>query len=138
MTRRASRPDRDRGSVTLVVVGVFFVTALILGGAIYDSRRVLDANSQAFDLAGKAARAGAQNLDTAGLRSGVVRVDPDAARRSALAYLARHGANGQVTVAGARVTVTVALHVGYTLLAVTGRSGTTVTETRAAVATAGA
>ncbi|WP_131770943.1 pilus assembly protein TadG-related protein [Candidatus Protofrankia californiensis] len=130
------RGDSDRGSVSLFLA-VIFTAAVIFAGLVYDAGRVLDANSHAFDLAGKAARAGAQDLDLTGLRTGVVRVDPDAARRTALAYLARHGVTGQVAVADTRVTVTVALHIDYRLLTLIGRTGATVTGTRTAVATAG-
>jgi hypothetical protein len=117
--------------------GVVFSAAVLFAGLIVDAGRVLDANGAVFDLAGKAARVGAQQLDTAALRAGRVRLDPAAAEQAAERYLRGHGAEGTARAAGATVTVTAVDRVDYRLLVVTGRDGATVTQTRSATAVTG-
>jgi hypothetical protein len=140
MTPTPHRPrhrGRDTGAVSLVLA-VVFVAAVLFGALLYDQSRVLHANADAFDLAGKAARVGAQQLDPTALAAGQVRVDPQAATAAARAYLTAHRIpNPQIAVAGARVTVTVHQHIPFRIPILTAGSGTTVTQTRAAVATTG-
>jgi hypothetical protein len=120
---------------------VLFAGALLLAGLVADGGRVMAANADASDLAAKAARAGAQAVDPAavraGPRTGAPILDPAAAWAAARSYLDLHHTAGTVAVAGDTVTVTVHAHVAYTLLALSGSSGETVTQTRSAVAVRG-
>ncbi len=126
----------DAGTVS-VMLAALFTGALLLAGILADAGRVLDANAEAADLAGKAARAGAQQLSTASIRAGSPALDPAAATATAEDYLTRHGAAGQANATASTVTVTAHLHVDYTLLALSGHGGRTVTQTRTAAATRG-
>ncbi len=137
--RGAGRRDRgqhDAGAISLLLA-VLFLGAVILAGLITDAGRVLTANTDASDLAGKAARVGAQQITLTSIRAGHPRLDPTAADTAARAYLARHHTYGQITATGDTVTVTVTLHIRYLFLSMSGRTGATVTQTRSAVATHG-
>lgn len=90
-----------------VWTAVVAVGCLLMAGLVLDGGAVLRSHSRGFDLAGAAARAGAQELDQVALTEGRVVVDPAAARQTALAYLAAHDAAGDVTVEGLEVQVTV-------------------------------
>jgi hypothetical protein len=128
----------DTGSITLFLLGAVFAAAVLFAALLSDQVRVLHANGQAFDLAGKAARVGAQQLDTTALAAGTVHLDPDSARTATRAYLSAHGiGNAEVTVGGATVTVTVHQPVRFHIPLLTTGSQTTVTQTRSAIATAG-
>ncbi|TFE27420.1 hypothetical protein E0F15_16480 [Frankia sp. B2] len=119
------------------MLAVLFAGAVLLAGLIADTGRVLYANADASDLAGKAARAGAQQIAPASLRAGSPTLDPAAADAAARAYLDRHHIDGTITVAGDAVTVIVQTRITYVLLALSGRTGATVTQTRSAVALRG-
>ncbi|MCK9878301.1 hypothetical protein MXD59_21430 [Frankia sp. Ag45/Mut15] len=128
----------DAGSITLFMLGALFVAAVLFAALLSDQVRVLHANGQAFDLAGKAARVGAQQLDPAALDTGTIRLDPATARTATLAYLDAHGIHdAQVTVTGAAVTVTVHQPVLFHIPVLTAGSRATVTQTRSAIATPG-
>jgi Flp pilus assembly protein TadG len=101
------RPHGDRGAGT--VFGLFLVTVvLILAGVVVEAGNVMQASGRATDIAQQAARAGADKLDLETLRTrGLVRLNPDAAKAAALAYLASVGATGTVTATTTRVTVVV-------------------------------
>lgn len=130
--RRLSRSVRgDAGSVSLFLV-IFFMAVMLLGGLVTDAGRAVHANARASDLAAKAARAGAQHVDPASLRSGATALDPRAAEDAAADYLIRHATRGQVNATPAGVTVTVTLPVRYTVLALL-RSGATAVQTRTAI-----
>ncbi|WP_242606949.1 pilus assembly protein TadG-related protein [Protofrankia symbiont of Coriaria ruscifolia] len=133
-TRR--RGTSDEGAISLMLA-VLFLGAVILAGLITDAGRVLHATTSASDLAGKAARVGAQQITLTSIRAGQPRLDPAAADTAARAYLTRHQATGEVTTADDTVTVTVTLHVPYLFLTMSGRTGETVTQTRSAVAVHG-
>ncbi|EFC82842.1 hypothetical protein FrEUN1fDRAFT_4039 [Parafrankia sp. EUN1f] len=137
---------------------VLFAGVLVLAGLLVDASRVLAANADASDLAAKAARAGAQEIDLASLRTGAgagngtvgsadrgpgagaggvsgVVLDRAAAEAAARDYLDRHGIDGTAAATSTTITVTVSLHIPYTLLALSGTAGETVVQTRSAVAT---
>ena len=99
-------PD-ERGSITAFVAIV--ATALVMvAGMAYDGGQILTAQARANSDAVKAARAGAQQIDTTHLRlTGETRLDPVAAEDAALAFLDRAGAEGDVVVDGPSITITV-------------------------------
>lgn len=132
-TRAAVGPDD--GLVSLFMA-VFFVGVLLLCGVIVDAGRGVHANVHASDLAARAARVGAQQLDLASLRAGTTVLDPGAAQEAASSYLVAHHIQGQATATGQDVTVTVTWPIRYTLLAAL-RPGATAVQTRTAVPIAG-
>jgi hypothetical protein len=93
--------------VTIWVLGVGFAILAFVGLIVVDGGTVLHTRSQAFSIAGAAARAGAQNLEDPSAIYGEVRIDHSAARAAALDYLAAQDLDGTVTIDGNRVTVTV-------------------------------
>ena len=99
----------DTGSVTLYTV--IMMTALLAAlGLVVDVGASTAAKGRAIHAAYAAARAGAEELSVeAFVTTGRVDLNPTAARRAALAYLARVGlANGAlITVTGSTVQVTV-------------------------------
>jgi putative Flp pilus-assembly TadE/G-like protein len=105
----------DRGSVTIWTV-VVTAACIATVGLVLDGGAVLRARSDAFGLAGAAARAGAQELDQVALTEGRVVVDAAAARRAAAAYLGAHDAAGDVVVRDRTVTVTVRRRVTLQIL----------------------
>jgi hypothetical protein len=124
------------GAVSLFLV-ITFAALVLFAGLIVDAGRVLHANAHASDLAGKAARVGAQELDPASLRAGLASLDPVAAETAARRYLAEHDLHGDVAATGEAVTVTVSWHVDYWLVASLRPGGATVTQSRVAVPTTG-
>ena len=107
---------RQRGSVT-IFIAVLAVSFVVVAGLAVDGGRKLGALSHARQLADNAARAGAQQLDEPTYRqTGHVTLNPTAARRAALNYLATTGNTGTVTVNDARITVTVQLDVTTRIL----------------------
>jgi Flp pilus assembly protein TadG len=126
-----SRCDRGIATVwTAVVIGA----CLMIVGLVLDGGTILRARSTAFDLAGGAARAGAQQLSQPALAQGDVVLDPDAARRAALTWLEARDSSGAVTVDGDRVTVTVQHDVELQILQ---PASVTVSETSTAEARRG-
>ena len=122
----------ERGMVTAFVT-VFTLAVLFTIGLVLDGGNLLIARREASNVAESAARAGAQALDDEALRtSGVYRLDPDEARREALAYLAGVDREGTVNVAGDRVTVTVRIDRRLYILGIAGMSERTVTGDGAA------
>jgi len=89
-------------------------------------RRPCDCGQRhAINTAEQAARAGAQALDIASVRAGgPYRLDPDRARRAALAYLAAAGETGTVAVSrdatGDLVSVVVPFTIRFSLLTLAG------------------
>ena len=125
----------DAGTVSLLLIGVFS-GMLLLSGLVVDASRAQHANAHASDLAAKAARVGAQEIDPASLRNGNYRLNPTAARTAALRYLARRHLRGKVQIDGPLISVTVAWPVRFWLLAPI-KKGVTVTQTRTVVITDG-
>ena len=120
--RRQLRDEQDRGSVTGYVL--FMTVALVLlAGLVLDGGSALTARGAAADVAQQAARAGADALDAASLRAGTpagLVANPAAARQAAVAVLTAAGLSGDVTVAGATVTVTARASRPTTILAMVG------------------
>lgn len=123
--QRARGRDRgERGSATVWMIGVtvssFLMVALVLDGGV-----MLRSRSDAFAIAGSAARVGAQQLDEDAAVEGLTVLDPIAAERAALAHLAAEGVTGTVTVTADTVTVTVTSTARLQMLRLVG--GDTVT-----------
>lgn len=103
-THRSGRDER--GSATVWMIGVtastFSLVALLLDGG-----AMLRARSDAFAVAGSAARAGAQQLDPDAAVEGLTVLDRVAAERAVRDYLDEAGMTGTAAVVGDTVTVTV-------------------------------
>ena len=122
--RRWSRlqDDRDRGSVTAYLL-IMTVALVLLMGLVLDGGAALTAHGTAADTAQQAARAGADALDDTSLRTTTpagLTANPAAARTAAAAVLAAAGVTGEVTVAGATVTVTARATRPTAILAIVG------------------
>lgn len=111
----------ERGMSTLFVV-LFAVAMLSVAGLVIDGGYALGAKREAMNCAEQAARAGADALDQASLRSGETRVDAGRAVGAAQAYLSRVGATGSVSVSGGEVTVVVTDHQKTAILSAVGIS----------------
>ena len=104
-----SRASDERGSVAPFVAVVALALVMVAGMA-YDGGQIVAAQARARDLAGNAARAGAQEVDTSTLReTGEAVLLPEQAAAAARSYLADTGADGDVIVSAGRITVTVRL-----------------------------
>jgi Flp pilus assembly protein TadG len=116
------------------IVGFVAVLALALiavAGLAFDGGQIVTTTARARDLAGAAARTGAQQLEPAELHAGRAHLDPAAAHAAATSFLAAAGVDGTVTVDDTQVTVTVTLTQPMRLLplpartiTVTGRAAT--------------
>jgi len=131
MNPQRPRDEADQGGVSLMIA-VLFMGLVAIAGLVLDGRRLLAANTNASDLAGIAARVGAQDISPASIRAGHPALDTAAATADATAYLTRHHVTGQVRATATVVTVTVHLPVRYQLLALSGTSSRTITQTRSA------
>jgi hypothetical protein len=129
------RDDRGAVAVTLLVTGMIAIVAaaaLIGGGAVFAAR------AHGYDLAQSAARAGAQQIDTATYRNrGLLRLDPARAAQAAKQFLATAGAAGTVQVNAARITVTATSRQATPMLKPFGITEITVTSTASATPTTG-
>ncbi|MFC8796991.1 pilus assembly protein TadG-related protein [Promicromonospora sp. NPDC057138] len=109
-TDRPHAPRHEEGSVLPFLV-VLVGTLLMCAAFVVEFGGTLHAQQRANDLAAQAARTGGQQiaLSSAGPTSGsqTLTVDPYAARAAAQAYLTTTGVAGSITVADARITVTV-------------------------------
>jgi hypothetical protein len=104
-------------------VAVIALGLVMVAGLVYDGGQVLSAQATARDLAGNAARAGAQELDLDVLRAeGVARLDPGRASAAAEDYLGANGVEGTVLVDGADITVTVLVQAQMRILPVPDRT----------------
>ena len=100
-------PKGEQGSVS-PFVAVISLAILMVVGMVFDGGEVLAAQARARNLAGNAARAGAQEIDIDSLRAtGAALLRPDLAESAARAFLAREGVTGDIYVEGSRITVTV-------------------------------
>ncbi len=96
MTGRQPAVADQSGSIS-TSVPLLVLTVLVVVGFAFDGGNAITAHRRAVNLAEQAARAGAERLDIAALRSrGVYRLDHAAARAAATAYLASTGNTGQV------------------------------------------
>lgn len=117
--RRCSFRRDERGSATVWMIGVtistFSLVALLLDGGV-----MLRARSDAFAVAGSAARAGAQQLDPDAIVEGLTVVDPVAAERAVQDHLDQAGVTGTADASGDTVTVTVTSEVELQMLRLVG------------------
>ena len=127
---RHLRAAGDRGSASLFLA-VVAIAVLVAIGLVIDGGYALADRQSAANAAEQAARAGADAVNPASLRSpGPARVDPARARAAANRLLTQLGRTGTVAVAGDQVTVTVTITrrtsilsaVGLTTLRVTGHA----------------
>lgn len=114
----------DQGSATVWMIGVT-VSAFLLVGLVLDGGTMLRARSDAFSMAGAAARVGAQQLDPDAAVEGLTVLDPIAAERAVQDYLAASGVTGTARVIDDTVTVTVTTEAQLQMLRLVG--GDTVT-----------
>ena len=128
-------PVDDAGSVSLCLA-VLFLGFILLTALVLDASRAQHANAHASDLAAKAARVGAQQIDPASIRTGDYRIDPAAARAAATTYLAERHLRGQVQTNDRLISVTVTWPVRFTLLPPLRRD-VSITQTRTVTLTAG-
>lgn len=127
---------RDDGTISVFVV-VVTMAMLLTSGLVLDGGRLLASRRQAADIAGNAARAGAQAVDEHELRSGRAIVDPVAGHDAVVAYLASTPATGAARITGDTVTVDVRMPVRMLLLGLAGIGDATVRATRRARAAHG-
>ena len=101
------RPNAERGSITAFVAVISFALVMV-AGMVYDGGQIVAAQAEARAVASKAARAGAQEVDTGSIRAtGRPTLHPARARTAAQRYLDEAGVPGTVTVSGDTVRVTV-------------------------------
>ena len=102
------RLSEEEGTIS-AFVAVLAVALVAVAGLAYDGGQIIRATAEARDLAGAAARAGAQQLATAEVHAGRAWLDPTAAEHAAAQYLAATGAAGEVSVTDTDVRVTVSV-----------------------------
>jgi len=115
---RRSRCE-ERGSATVWMIGVT-VSTFALVALVLDGGAMLRARSDAFSVAGAAARVGAQQLDPDAAVEGLTVLDPIAAERAVMDYLNDVGVAGRASVAGDTVTVTVSSEAELQMLRLVG------------------
>lgn len=104
---RHRRRRHDERGVAAVWTMIIATTAFLgLLGLVGGGGELVNDRVQAKRVAEQAARAGADELSTAAIRSGTDRVDAGSAIRRAQAILRQAGWSGTVTVTGSRVAVT--------------------------------
>lgn len=119
-SHQVHRLHRDeRGSVTVWMIGVA-VSAFTLVALLLDGGAMLRARSDAFALAGSAARVGAQQLDPDAAVEGLTVLDPIAAERAVQDYLDSAGVTGTAVVSGDSVSVTVTSEAELQMLRLVG------------------
>lgn len=129
MSRHIPTQGRDRGSVTVFVVGLV-LSFTVAAGLAFDGGRLVAARITVADHAENAARVGAQQIGS--LRSGDRVLRPAAVRSAALAYLSMYGLRGDVEVGPRTVTVTTSLSQPTTFLRLVGIERRVVSATRSA------
>src|SRR5690349_3105164 len=115
-------PEDERGSVLLYMVPITLVL-LLFAGLVFDGGTALAAQGHALDVAQQAARAGANAISPASLRTGGpvhLRIDPPAAQAAARQVLNAGGATGTVTVDADVVTVTAQVRARTAILTAIG------------------
>ena len=122
----------DEGAATLFVV-VLTAALLAMAGLVVDGGYALAARQQAAAAAEEAARAGADELSRDSVRAGgPLRVDPAAATAAVSRYLGARGQEGQASIAGDAVTVTVRVTRRTAILSAVGIDTLTATATATA------
>ncbi|MGV1003965.1 MAG: pilus assembly protein TadG-related protein [Candidatus Nanopelagicales bacterium] len=110
----------DRGSVTLMMV-VAAAAMLIAVGLVVDGGAKIAAVQQATRVAAEAARAGAQQVDVAGVQAGSgVELHPAQAQTAARAALAAAGVTGSASATLTSVEVTAVITKPTTFLSMIG------------------
>lgn len=102
------RTGSQEGTVSSLVA-VLAIGIVAMAGLAYDGGAIVAAQTRARDLAGAAARAGAQSIDLASVHAGHTGLDTDTAIATAEAFLTGAGVDGQAHMDGTRLQVTVAL-----------------------------
>ncbi len=100
---------RSEEATISAFVAVLAVALVAVAGLAYDGGQIIRATADARDLAGAAARAGAQQLATADVHAGRAWLDAPAAAQAATDFLAATGSTGDVTVTDTDVRVTVTI-----------------------------
>ena len=113
-------------------VAILAVALIAVAGLAYDGGQIIRATAHARDLAGAAARAGTQQLDTGQVHAGRAHLDPAAAHQQASGFLSAAGTTGTVKVTDTQVRVTVTITQPMRLLPLPDRT-ITVTATAAPV-----
>jgi hypothetical protein len=90
-------------------VAVLAVALVAVAGLAYDGGQIIATTAQARDVAGAAARAGAQQVAAPEVHAGRAYLDPAAAHQQATAFLAATGTDGDVEVTDTHVRVTVTI-----------------------------
>lgn len=126
----------ETGTIGVFVV-VITIALVAVAGLVLDGGRLLAARRQAQDIAGNAARAGAQALDENDLRDGRAVIDPAAAATAVAGHLGQTPATGTASTGDDMVTVHVEMPVRLLLLTVVGRGERTVNATQQARAVQG-
>ena len=127
----------DRGVVG-VYIAVIFVAFVLITGLIVDGGAIRSGRRDAGDIAARAARAGAQEINVDLLMgSGDIELEPLSAAAAARSVLAQSGTPGSVSVGRDAVTVSVRSVIGTRLLSVIGIGQKVVTATRTARAAEG-
>jgi len=111
----------DEGTIS-AMVAVLALALIACAGLAYDGGAIISTHAAARDVATAAARAGAQQVDPGAVHQGLADLDPVLAEQAAQSFLAAAGMSGQVTVAGATVTVTVHTSHAMRLLPLPDRS----------------
>ena len=119
----------DSGSITSFVICICLVF-VFCAGLVVDGSRLVGAKSEALDLAGNAARVGAQELLS--IRSGGNALHPARAIAAAKKYLRINAASGMVTCDGKSVTVRVTTTVKMTILGSIGIGSRKITAVQSA------
>lgn len=127
----------ERGVVGLYVA-VAFTAVILITGLIVDGGAIRAGRREVGDVAGRAARAGAQEIDVDVLMgTGGIELEAVSAAAAATAVLNAEGRPGSVTVDFDRVTVSVEAEVPMRFLSVVGVGDKTVVATRTARAAEG-
>lgn len=122
----------QRGSASIWALFVIAGAFTMLLGLVVDGGRVIDARIGACRAAAQAARAGADALSSAGVRSGQHSIDREAARARAQGYLRAAGLTGTVGVSGDVVTVQVTGRSTNRILNIIGITSFPINETESA------
>jgi hypothetical protein len=122
---------QDEDGTVSAFVAVLAVALVAVAGLAYDGGQIIAATAHARDIAGAAARAGAQQAAAADVHAGRTGLDPAAAHAAAASFLDTAGAAGTVTVDGPQVRVTVTLAQPMRILPVRDRTITVTATSRA-------
>jgi Flp pilus assembly protein TadG len=109
LTTGQGGPSSGEEGTISAFVAVLAVALIAVAGLAYDGGQIIAATAQARDLAGAAARAGAQQLAPGQVHAGRAWLDPAAAEQAATGFLAATGTSGSVRATETDVFVTVTL-----------------------------